>query len=412
MLFLYRILWVFFLPLIHLFMLIRIWRGKEDRGRVKEKFAVPSVKRPNGKVIWIHAASVGESLLAIEFIKRFQKFISNDFKFLLTTGTVSSANIVKLKGVDNVIHQFAPLDYQLYVKRFLEYWHPDSVFFVESEIWPNMIFNITCPLFLLNARLTEKSFRRWKIFYSFFSSILSKFSIIFAQSKYDADRFGLFSKGNILCTGNIKCSSEKLSINEKLFKIYQTNRPSFTAASTHQGEEKIILDAFKNIKNKFNNAVLFLVPRHPDRSESICNLIKKNNFNYILRSEINFQKLPEEVDVICVNSFGELGTFFKLAHFVFLGGSLVDIGGHNICEPIALKCPVMFGPYMYNFKEIKKYFINFGVAYEVKSSNDISELFCKIIEDKKFLEKIQRGFEEINVSDPIKIICDELVKFF
>lgn len=409
---LYGILWIVLLPFIKLFMKCRVYIGKEDRIRVGEKFGVPGVLRPNGKVIWIHAASVGESLSAVTFIKYFQKNVSNDFTFLLTTGTLSSSKIIANKKLNKCIHQFAPLDYCEYVEKFLEHWKPSYAFLVESELWPTIITSVKCPLFLINARLTDRSFKRWKLVHNALSELLNKFTKIYAQSENDKDKLASFSPANILCTGNIKYSSEKLRINDELLSFFSkdAHRPSLVAASTHQGEENELLQAIRLIKNKYNDAILYLIPRHPQRAGDVCKLIEKFGYKYVLRSKIDFQKLPNDCDVVCVDSFGELGTFFELADLVFLGGSLVDIGGHNICEPISSKRPVAFGKYMYNFEEMKKHFIEYGVAFETRTPEEISELFFKIINDKKYREQIKANFEKLANKNPVELVGRDLNK--
>lgn len=411
---LYRFLWGSLLPFIKLFMKGRVYIGKEDKIRVGEKFGIAGVSRPNGRVIWIHAASVGESLSAVTFIKYFQKNVSDDFTFLLTTGTVSSAKIICDKKLNKCIHQFVPLDYCKYIERFLEHWKPSYVFFVESEIWPTIITSVKCPLFLINARLTDRSFKRWNLARKTFSELLNKFTRIYAQSENDRNKLESFSLTNVLCTGNIKYSSEKLHIDDELLSIFlsKEHRPSFVAASTHPNEESLVLQSFKLIKDKFDSAILYLVPRHPQRACEVCKLIEKFGYKYVLRSKIDFQKLPSDCNVVCVDSFGELGTFFELADLVFLGGSLVDIGGHNICEPIASKRPVAFGRYMYNFEEMKTYFMKLGVAFETKTPQEISDLFIAITEDKNKVAKIKERFELIAKKNPVELVCNDLCKLF
>lgn len=416
MLKLYRILWKVLFPIIKLFVFTRVKLGKEDPIRFREKFAEPSIKNIYKNIIWVHAVSVGEVLSAITFIERFKKDISDDFTFLLTTCTLSSSNIISNKKLENVIHQFAPLDDINIVRKFLSYWKPKYVFFIESEIWPNIIMEIKSPIFLVNARLTEKSFKRWKIAEKMFSKIIMKFSMIFTQSQESNEFFSYFvpkyvtkNNINIFYTGNVKYSSAPPSVNEELFDILKNDKHKFVAISTHQGEEEVILNAFKKIIEQEKNVQLFIVPRHTDRANEVCDLVEEAGFNCFLRSKVEcYKNVSKNIDVFCVDSFGEVGTFLKLADVVFVGGSLVRIGGHNIFEPVASGKPVLFGSYMFNFEEMKNFLIECNVGFEAKNADEISKLFLRYILNDTFKCNVNDALNKLKSFDPLDAIMNKL----
>ena len=416
MLKLYRILWVIFYPIAKIIISIRIRLGKEDSIRFKEKFAEPTIQNNYKNIIWVHAVSIGEVLSAITFIERFKKDVSDDYTFLLTTVTTSSRDIVNKKKLKNVIHQFAPLDHVPIARKFLSYWNPKFVVFIESEIWPNIITEIKTPIFLVNARLTEKSFKRWKLVNKMFSKIIPKFSMIFAQSKESCENFSYFipkyiakNNTNVICAGNIKYSSAPLPVDENLFNIFQNEKHKFVAVSTHSGEEEVILNAFKKIIDKEPNSQLFIIPRHPNRANEVFDLINKNGFSCVLRSTVTkSDDVNDSINVICVDSFGEVGTFFKLADIVFVGGSLINIGGHNIFEPVASGKPVMFGNYMFNFEEMKNFLVECKVGFETKNELEISEIFLKYILNDDFKKITNHGLDSMKSFDPLAIILDNI----
>ncbi len=359
---------------------MRCCYGKDRWKDVCNHFGIPTKKRPNGSLIWIHAASIGESMTALTYITHLKKN-NPDLNILLTTITATSADIMKekLRDLKGCLHQFVVADSPFWVKKFIDYWRPKQVFFLESEIWPNIInelYRREIPIFLLNARLSLRSFKKWKYFHSSFSKILMKFTKILAQSDIDMHRYALFSPGNTCKIDNLKYANALLPCNNKLFsqmKKIINGRHVLVAASTHPGEEEIIIRSHIELK-KYFEIVTIIIPRHISRINDIASFLKKYNLSYVFRSQIdsNFSI----VDVICVDTFGELGTCYRLADVTFVGGSLVSIGGHNIYEPVSLGKVVLFGPFMDNTTEVRNFLLGNKVAFEVTNSDDIVE-YCK-----------------------------------
>lgn len=350
--------------------------GKDKLSEVKNHFGEPTKNRPEGRLIWIHAASIGESTSAMTYINHLLKN-REDLNVLLTTITVTSADILskKLQGNHRCLHQFVVADNPFWVRNFLNYWKPEKAIFLESEIWPNTINELhqkQIPTYLLNARLSPRSYKRWSKFRDTFSAILSKFTKILAQSELDKERFADFAPTNTFKIDNLKYANPKPKVDAELLKILETvsaNKKIFVAASTHEGEEEVIIKVHKLLKEKFD-ILTIIIPRHLTRIDKIQKLLEQNGVNYALRSNLNENLRPE---IICVNTFGEVGTCFELADVTFVGGSLVPIGGHNIYEPVMFGKPVLFGPHMDNALEVKQMLVEKEVAFEVKSAEDIAK---------------------------------------
>ncbi len=395
-------------PIVHMYVAHRSKIGKEDRTRLHERFGKYKIARPEGVVYWIHAASVGESLSAITFINRMKSITSKKCTFLLTTGTVTSAKNIEKYISDGIIHQFIPIDYSIYVDRFFKHWKPDYGFIIESELWPNLITrNTTKSLFLLNARLSQRSFRRWMYCMYFIKTLLSRFRLIMTQTEQDTKRFQTFVDKNnvVLYTGNLKYSSPPLAVDSVLLDLLKcvVKKYVFVAASTHSGEEEVIIDAYSQIIRSIGNEVtLIIVPRHPIRTQSIVDLIHSKGYTSALRTQLTGKCVG--IDTVCVDTFGELGTVFYMADFVFIGGSLVKNGGHNIFEPIQLCKPVMFGPYMFNFEEMKHMSVNCGIGFQVNSARDISDVFCRFVKNSEIQTSVFRSITDFQKFDPVEDI--------
>lgn len=406
----YRFLWSALLPFAHMYINARKNRGKENQERMNERFGIASAVRPSGNIYWVHAASVGEAISACTFIERLKKTINRgDITFLLTTGTVSSADIIAKKNLEGVIHQFIPIDYERYVYDFFEYWRPKYAFIMESEIWPNLITKCNAEkMFIINGRLSDNSFKIWRHFKPILSSLLRKFDLILAQTYDDASKFSYFTGTPVECYGNIKYSTQRPVVSDDLLhKVKALMRKYvFVAASTHEGEDEIVIDAYLNIANKLGkeNVSFIIIPRHPDRAFMISELMERKGLNAVLRSEIT----NKPCDAICVDSFGEMGTFYSITDFVCVGGSFIPIGGHNIFEPVQFNRPVMFGQYMFNFKEMSAFMKELGIGFTVNTSEEIANLFCKYINDTSFKDSIATSMQKLEQNDPADLIINRL----
>jgi 3-deoxy-D-manno-octulosonic-acid transferase len=364
----------------------------------------------------VHAASVGESAAALTFIHHIKKKFP-DLNVLITTITVTAADTIKSKieKINNCCHQYVVADNPLWVKRFLDHWKVDVAVFLESEIWPNIIDALhsrNIPIFLLSARLSPKSFRRWSLAKGFFSQVLKKFKAILAQSPLDEERFRHFSPENTTQMDNLKYANPPLSCNEKLREIFSDlckNKKVLVAASTHEREEEAIIEAHLKLK-KYFDIVTLIIPRHLTRLKKVCEVMRRYGLNFFLRSEITENNFSQRsAEIYCVDSFGEVGTFFRIADVCFVGGSLVPIGGHNIYEPVALGKPVLHGPFMDNALEIRDFLHSHQVAFEVRSGDEIFEICRKLMADNDELERISAIAQKITKNEALAKI-DEVMQ--
>ena len=369
----------------------RLKKGKEDPQRYLEKFGCISHKRNTGKkCVWFHAASVGESLSLLKLIEAFIKEHPK-WDILLTTGTMTSAKIVEQRFPKKVIHQYAPLDFKPAIKRFLTHWKPDLMVWVESELWPNLIFQAhkqKIPLVLLNMRLSTRSFKRWVFLRQIFLDLLNCFDLVLTQTnELDQNLKHIGYKKSAFC-GNLKYAAdhpsylkEDLSALQKSFK----GRSHWMAASTHKGEEEIVLRAHKELKKTKENACLILVIRHPHRCEEVERLIQNQGFSVQRYSTWQqSEKTPFKEDILLVDQMGMMGLFYEQASFVLVGGSLVDkIGGHNILEPMRQNCVALHGPYMGNFKEIVAEAKAAKASRLIKDSTDLTHSLLELMDNPK-----------------------------
>lgn len=415
MMFFYKVLTYSMYPFIKLWFYLRCLTGKDRLHNVKNHFGVATIKRPKGKFIWIHAASIGESLSAVTYINHLKK-VYPDINILITTITVTSADILskRLNSIKNCYHQYVVADALPWIRKFLDYWDVSAAVFLESEVWPNIIEELDerkIPVYLLNARLSKKSFERWRLLKKTAVGIFSKYTKILAQSELDKERFSFFSEFNVVKIDNLKYANATLPVDENLREMFTKiffRKKVFVAASTHASEEAIIFEAFKKIRADFDTA-LVLIPRHLDRVSELKEYFKNEKF--FLRSEVHSDDLEnfKVADICIVDTFGEVGTFFKLADLCFVGGSLVPIGGHNIYEPIALSKTVMFGPYMDNALEVRDLLIAKGVGFEVKNASSIAALSLRLLSAPEEMTELFKKAESLSKNKSLEQI-DRFIK--
>ncbi len=349
----YRLLTIVAGPLAPLLLSYRLKRGKENAERVRERLAVSALVRPLGPLIWMHGASVGELNAVLPLIER---ICARDFNMLVTTGTVSSAELAERRLPPDVIHQFVPLDMPRIVRRFLDHWQPNLGLFVESDLWPNLIIASAArniPLILLNGRLSERSFQRWRLAPDAISALLHRFDLCLAQSTANATRFAELGAPRITTTGNLKLDVPAPSADpEKLaaLKSATAGRIIIAAASTHPGEEAAMVHAHRRLKATYPGLLTLIAPRHPERGPGIVDIVNSAGLTAAIRSS---GELPRpSVDVYIADTFGELGLIYRLAPIVLIGGSLVSHGGQNPIEAARLGAAILHGPYVWNFAEI------------------------------------------------------------
>jgi len=356
--------------------------GKEDPERLEERLGISLAERPTGNLIWFHAASVGESLSLMELIKRISSS-QPDYNFLITTGTITSAKLILSRLPSNAVHQYIPVDTPKAVEKFLDRWRPSLAIWTESEFWPNLISFTSArdiPMILINARISEKSYRRWRFFKKSLKNLIEKFNYSLIQDEKTVKYFSKIgiSSNNFELTGTLKEGSAALPYSEtEQVEISKQilNRPVWLAASTHEGEEKLIAAAHRHASKASQGLLLIIVPRHPERGLEIASILTKENFKICLRSKKD--KISSDTQIYIADTLGELGLWYRVAPVSFVGGSFVPIGGHNPFEPAALGSAILHGPYVENFKEIYNRLNVAGAAVKIEEA---SELGVKLIE--------------------------------
>ena len=376
MLNLYRILINFIFLSAPIILIIRILNKKEDIKRFKEKLGFHSKIRPLGKLIWFHASSVGELMSIIPLIEKFENY-KNIKTILITTNTLSSSKIILKKKLKKTIHQFLPIDTSFLSNSFLKYWKPDLAIFVESEIWPNFLFNIkkkNIPLILLNGRFTSKSFNRWKKIPIFTKKILNNFDMCFIQNNESKRFLQYFNIKSIKDYGNLKFTKSKLKPAIKNIKILSKifkNKKIWCASSTHDNEEELIGKVHISLKKNIKNLITIIIPRHINRVEAIYEKLKLMNLKIQLHSKKSKQK---NYDIYLVDVYGETENFYRLSNIVFLGGSLIKHGGQNPIEPARQGCKIFHGPNIQNFREIYDFLKRLRISRKINNSSQFKKI--------------------------------------
>jgi 3-deoxy-D-manno-octulosonic-acid transferase len=349
----YQKLSVAMMPLAPALIKRRLKQGKEDPARIGERRGVSRDIRPHGPLVWIHGASVGEVLAAAALIEKLRAL---NIRILLTSGTVTSAAIVAKRFPADIIHQYVPYDSPRYVARFLDHWRPSLALFIESDLWPNLILSSAArrlPMVLINGRMSHRSFPRWRRLTATISALLGRFDVCMAQSGVDAERFTVLGSRNVITTGNLKLDVPAPPADparlERLLSVTR-GRPIILAASTHPGEEEILVEAHRTLAGFFPSLLSVIVPRHPHRGEAIARDIAASGLHVGLRSR---EELPTAAtDIYVADTMGELGLFYRLAPIVFMGGSLVEHGGQNPVEAVKLGASIVHGPHIFNFADV------------------------------------------------------------
>jgi 3-deoxy-D-manno-octulosonic-acid transferase len=378
----YRRLSVAAMPLAPALIKRRLRLGKEDPARVAERRGMSRDVRPRGPLVWIHGASVGEVLAAAALIEKLRAF---NIRILLTSGTVTSAAIVAKRFPADIIHQYVPYDSPRYVARFLDHWRPSLALFIESDLWPNLILSSSArrlPMVLINGRMSPRSFPRWRRVSSTISALLSRFEVCLAQSPADAERFAALGSRNVVVTGNLKLDvpapPADLMRLQRLMAATR-GRPVIVAASTHPGEEEILIAAHKTLASFFPTLLTVIVPRHPARGEAIARLVGDCGLYVALRSR---EQLPVAATAIYVaDTLGELGLFYRLSPVVFMGGSLVSHGGQNPIEAIKLGASIVHGPHVFNFAEVYEALDSAGGARQAAAPEALVKQLGQLLAD-------------------------------
>ena len=395
MIFFYR----FFINIILIFspliILIRLLKKKEHSKRFKEKFCFFSKKKINGNLIWIHVASVGELMSIIPLIQN----LENENKInqiLITSSTVSSSNIFQKLKFKKTIHQFFPIDTDYFSKKFLNYWQPNLAIFIESEIWPNMLINLkkkSINHILLNARITNKTFKRWNKINFFSKKLFQSFYAVYPQNLETKKYLKKFGCQKIKKIGNLKFTSSYKKIEDGLNKKIYKKKIIWCASSTHDTEEIISANTHIELKKNIKNLLTIIIPRHIDRKEKIINNLNNLNLKVHLHSSKN--KIRNDIDVYLVDTYGETKKFFKISKVVFLGGSMINHGGQNPLEAARFGSKILHGKYIHNFTEIYSLLKKNKQSKKISSQNHLNYTLRKsLIEKNKsdiFIKKLNKN---------------------
>ena len=393
MIFIYRFLTILFYPIFIILIYLRKLLNKEDNNRYKEKI-FPSYffpeKNDKKQLIWFHAASIGEVQSIFPLIQKLNDDKKN-IEFLITNTTLSAGNIVKkkLSKYKNIKHRYFPLDVNFLIKIFLKKWKPNLIIFVDSEIWPNLIFEIKkrkIPIILINGRITKKTFNRWMLVPKFARKIFNNFDLCLASSRESKENLEKLNVKNLKYIGNIKFAGkiEKNDLIDKNLEILRKKK-FWCAASTHKSEEIICLKTHINLKKIYKEMITIIVPRHINRSIEINQLCKK----YELSSQIlsDNELIEDGKEIIIINSFGALLKFYKYSRSVFIGKSMIKklqkVGGQNPIEAAKLGCKIYHGPYVYNFKEIYDLLKSYKISEEIHDDKDLSKKLANDLKNSK-----------------------------
>ena len=397
MFFIYRLTTIFFFPIFVIFILLRVCLKKEDSKRFKEKIFKPiskNFKKSYENLIWFHGASIGEILSVKPLIEKFTR--EKNTKILITSVTTSSAEIIKkkFKKNKNIKHFYFPLDAPHLVNSFLKTFKPNLAVFIDSEIWPNFIYEIknkNIPLALINARITNRTFHKWNTFKKFSRNIFSSFDICLASSLNSKKNLKKLNSNNIKYIGNlkfIKSKTKKIKLSNST-KLHLDKNKVWCAISTHEPEEKFCMETHRLMKKKYSGLITIIIPRHVNRAQSIFLEAKKLNLNsQILNEESVINKSSE---ILIINSYGTLTKYMKYCKSVFLGKSMMKklllVGGQNPIEAAYAGCFIYHGPYVYNFKEVYDYLYKNKISKKIHNSKELASNLIKDFERKNKFNK-------------------------
>jgi 3-deoxy-D-manno-octulosonic-acid transferase len=392
----YRLITGLASPLSGALLSLRLNKAKEDPMRVDERRGIASLARPEGQLIWLHGASVGEALSLMPLVER---LVRGGRRALVTTGTVTSARLLAQRLPPGALHQFAPLDAPGFMRRFFAHWRPDLALIAESEIWPNMILEARgagAPLAMVNARMSARSYERWRRAPGFIAALLHEVELCLAQSEADAERLAGLGAGKVEVVGNLKYDAAPPPADQKELAELAgrvSGRQIWVAASTHPGEERIAAEAHRRVADVFPDVLTLIAPRHPDRGAAIADELRALGFNCALRSR---GERPERgVEVYICDTLGELGLFYRLAGVVLAGKSFVGEGGQNPIEPAKLGCAILHGPHVANFIDVYALLDEAGGAATVTDADDLAATLISLFADPGRLRTVSRAAAKV-----------------
>ena len=380
-------------PVLPLLLKRRAAQGKEDATRKGEREGIAALPRPDGPLIWMHGASVGECTMLLPLIAQIKRERPDIF-ILITSATVTAANLLAERLPAHCVHQYVPLDHPKYAQRFIEHWQPDVAIWAESEIWPNLIKaakDSGARLALLNARMSAKTLDGWTKRKKSAAVIFSQFDLILAADEITGNSLSWLLDDDIDISGNLKDAAPPLPVDAaelKAFKKAAARRTIWCAASTHAGEDEIMLAAHKVLLETNKRALLILAPRHPERGDDITALINAMGLSYAARSK---GEMPSrEMQVYLMDSIGDMGLAYRLSKLTFVCGSTIaGLSGHNPLEPARLGSAVMTGAHIASFAESYMSMFKYGAAKRVMSPEAIAAEVTVILSDKDALSHLQ-----------------------
>lgn len=389
----YRLLMTLAAAPLYALVRVRAMRGREENAHIHERFGIASLPRPSGKMIWVHAASVGEMKSVIPLL---QKLLADnaDLHCLLTTATVTAAKLVRALKNPRIMHQYAPLDRPAWVERFLDHWQPDAAVWVESEFWPVALQTVKArnlPLMLVNARLSDRSAKRWAMLPKAIASLLGLFDVVLTQTDEIAVRLKSLGAKHAVAAGNMKYATAPLPCDTTALEVVRaqiTGRPVLLFASTHDGEEALAIRAHKRLSSDYPNLLSIILPRHPSRGDAVSDFLKKEGVVFARRSYN--QTIDASTQIYLADTLGELGLFYRLSLIAYVGNSMHTQpgGGHNPIEPAQLGCAVVYGPSMFNFAQIDRDLRKAHATLQVADEAALTETLGRLLRDNAEIKRL------------------------
>lgn len=392
----------------------RLTRGKEHATRYTERFGESAIPRPEGKVMWCHGASVGESLSVLPLLTTLKSRLPK-WHFIVTTGTLSSATLMEERLPEFCTHQFIPWDHPDWVKKFMDHWQPDAVLWLESELWPNILAKIQArdiPAALLNARMRPATAKNWRRARGLIAQMLSAFRFILVGARDYLPTFELFGGKNVHYIGNIKFGAKALPVDDAALKMLRDatrGRLCLGFISTHDGEESLFADTVLALKKEFPDLLAILAPRHAPRGNEIATMLAGKNLNVAQRSWK--QEITPSTDIYLADTIGELGLWYALCPMAVIGGSFVPHGGQNPIEAAHFGTAVLYGPHMFNFPELCDALEQAGAALALPNTAALLPTLQDFIRHPGKLQKMREAATQLATQNVVVIdaFADEIL---
>ena len=396
----------------------RLTAGKEDPARIDERMGIAGMPRPEGRLVWFHAASVGEAASLVELLRRIGTG-RPDLTCLVTTVTLTSAQFLDGRLPEGTLHQFAPLDVLPWVERFLGHWRPDLAVWTESELWPATLYathRTGVPMLLINARISQRSFRRWRLARGMARGLLGRFDRILAQDELAAEQLEAIGAepDRLEVTGMLKEGAAPLPHDEAertALARALDGRQLWLAASTHPGEEEIVAAAHAEARRTIPTLVLILAPRHPDRGDAVAAMLRERGLAVAQRSK--GEAIDADTEVYLADTLGEMGLWYRVAPVSFVGGSLVAVGGHNPFEPALLGSAILHGPFVRSFADPYARLADAGAAIRVRNEGELARALVRTLAPDRAAEMASAAWgtvsEGAEVTDAVIATIAEII---